>query len=160
MLVDYELFYGRVFQFQIGAIKSSGTPYTKDEVIRGFNSKLVRLKGPFNPTEIKAFVKFQFQTGSIKSLPTSSDVNTAAEGFNSKLVRLKVAGTESAVAGHLCGFQFQTGSIKRGQYITDVELVYSSFNSKLVRLKANHPFPTGDFCTCFNSKLVRLKAAT
>ncbi len=55
-----------MFQFQIGAIKSlfAGCCFAK---LRGFNSRLVRLKGNARliDTAIKAL--FQFQIGAIKS---------------------------------------------------------------------------------------------
>ena len=70
---------------------------TKKAQPRGFNSKLVRLKGYLCHLMKKDKLQFQFQTGSIKS---------------------NAAPTETTPDGE---FQFQTGSIKsltsRGAYV-------------------------------------------
>ena len=100
--------------------------------MRGFNSKLVRLKARVDGMLSVASSRFQFQTGSIKSQTWLTCVIEHA-GFNSKLVRLK----------EKC--------IKRNTTAT------KGFNSKLVRLKVAANTDNAIEKVSFNSKLVRLK---
>ena len=100
---------------------------------RGFNSKLVRLKGSTTTT----------RSGQQKC-------------FNSKLVRLKVTPPPPSSPLPPSSFQFQTGAIKREGF-TDAYAYTVCFNSKLVRLKGSYSAAEGEKVAGFNSKLVRLK---
>ena len=103
------------FQFQTGAIKSSCRPAAAGGFRRGFNSKLVRLKGAAaGEASAAGRGRFQFQTGAIKSTHARL-ANIAKLGFNSKLVRLKECRWVHA------------------------SVLFPGFNSKLVRLKVDQP---------------------
>ena len=104
-------------------------------IIRGFNSKLVRLKVRRLALLRRSGVMFQFQTGAIKSGSRGYPRSQPRIRFNSKLVRLKVGIVNAPTLSDFV-FQFQTGAIKRN--VKPAALVYidDRFNSKLVRLKA------------------------
>ena len=123
------------FQFQTGAIKSPVDKEERDARIRGFNSKLVRLKVNRFGCGVHVGAMFQFQTGAIKRR-FDAEKHPRLVGFNSKLVRLKAA-----------------------SYLEMLAYCDKSFNSKLVRLKGGECLEMAAWYDCFNSKLVRLKVA-
>ena len=100
-----------MFRFQTGSIKSSRSTAPRLRTIRGFDSKLVRLKDARPAQVAMHYFVFRFQTGSIKSLTACDD----------NLYRIL--------------FRFQTGSIKSGRFSKPFSNSITSFDSKLVRLK-------------------------
>ncbi len=101
----------RQFQFQTGSIKRRQLLSILNWR-RGFNSKLVRLKGCSQIPAVNNRKEFQFQTGSIKSsTELTVDVHTGMFQFQTGSIKSLMA---LAICNCCCSlFQFQTGSIKR-----------------------------------------------
>ena len=98
------------FQFQTGSIKSAfGSLFSVSN--RGFNSKLVRLKGLMQFFAYPATRMFQFQTGSIKSSVAHPHATLVKWfQFQTGSIKREIHLIDSTGKAR---FQFQTGSIKR-----------------------------------------------
>ena len=82
-------------------------------LIDSFNSKMVRLKDDDAPILCRSLFEFQFQNGAIKSC-TVVKYLAGEPSFNSKMVRLKGGLLRDSIRA-IVSFQFQNGAIKSRQ---------------------------------------------
>ena len=110
------------FQFQTGAIRSPSILCLL-VLLRGFNSKLVRLE------EVKEHTTHWDQEGFNSKLVRLEDEDKTGRihfhvfGFNSKLVRLEVTSANLGNITELSEFQFQTGAIRSIFYAVDYPFI-------------------------------------
>ena len=100
-----------MFQFQTGAIKRCNVCRQNPRPER-FQFQTGAIKRQVLQLRPLTLILFQFQTGAIKSKSCESCKSCSFFSFNSKLVRLKGYTRGTNMAQEIL-FQFQTGAIKR-----------------------------------------------
>ena len=137
----------------MGRLKA-GLRFILTQIVKSFNSTMVRLKVLLPCLREPAICLFQFHNGSIKSARIIKD-QVRRVSFNSTMVRLKAI-YSGEVKTYMEGFNSTMVRLKEF-HLLKLIAYYEGFNSTMVRLKVINVERVGKSIKGFNSTMVRLK---